>query len=61
MKRLTKSRYNKVLFGTAAGIAEYLEIDPVIIRLVWAILFFAFGLGIVSYLVASLIIPGVEE
>lgn len=61
MRRLTKSKYNKMLFGTAAGIAEYFDIDPTIVRLLWLILFFAFGLGVISYLGASLIIPKSEE
>lgn len=57
MKRLYKSNKNKMIFGTAAGIAEYLNVDPTIVRLLWLILFFAFGLGAISYLGASLIIP----
>lgn len=61
MKQLTKSKYNKIFFGTAGGIGEYFNIDPTWIRLLWLILFFAFGFGVIAYLGASLIIPNPNE
>lgn len=36
-KRLTRSRDDKMLCGVAAGIAEYLGMDPTIVRLAWVI------------------------
>jgi len=55
--RLYKSRKNKVIDGVCGGIGEYFGIDPVIIRLLWVALFFAYGSGIILYIIAMIIIP----
>ena len=47
---------NKMIAGVCAGLAEYLNIDPTIIRLIWALIGLS-GAGIVAYLVAAIIIP----
>ena len=58
MKRLYRSRKDKVIGGVCGGIAAYLEVDPVVVRLVWAILtVISMGMGILAYLVAWVIIP----
>lgn len=48
---------NKMIAGVCAGIAEYLNIDPTIVRLLWAAATLFAGTGIILYLVAWLIIP----
>lgn len=55
MKRLYKSN-NRMLCGVCAGLAEYLGIDPTIVRLIWAALGLT-GTGILLYIVAALIMP----
>lgn len=55
MKRLYKSS-NRMLCGVCAGIAEYLGIDPTIVRLVWAALALT-GSGILLYIIAALVMP----
>ncbi len=55
-KRLYKSENNKVLLGVCGGIGEYFNIDPVIVRLVWALLA-CNGTGILAYIIAACIIP----
>jgi phage shock protein PspC (stress-responsive transcriptional regulator) len=57
VKRLYRSRKEKVIAGVCGGIAEYFEVDPVLIRLFWAIWALIFGTGILSYLIAWIIIP----
>ena len=59
MKKLYKSRENKVLFGVIGGIGEYFDVDPVILRVVWVLLavFTAFIPGIIVYCFASFIMP----
>ena len=47
-----------MLLGVCGGIGEYLNVDSTIIRLLWAILVFWGGIGILAYLVAAVIIPG---
>ena len=56
MKRLYRSRTNKVIAGVCGGIGEYFDIDPVIIRLIW-ILFLFIGAGIIAYIIAWIVIP----
>ena len=56
-KRMYKSDTNKVIFGTCGGIAEYFNIDPIVIRVIFVVLFFTGLSGLLIYIVASLIIP----
>ena len=42
-KRLYKSRNNKMICGVCAGIADYFNIDPSIVRVLWAVLALAAG------------------
>lgn len=58
MKRLYRSKKNKIIAGICGGIGEYFGIDPVIVRLVWVIFsLVSFGLGFFAYLIAWMIIP----
>jgi len=59
-KRLYKSNTDKKIDGVCAGIAEYFQIDPTLIRLAWA-LFALCGAGILAYIVAAIIIPRKPE
>ncbi len=56
MKRITKS-YDRKLCGVCGGIAEYLNVDPTIIRLIWVLLVFCFGTGVLAYVIAAIIMP----
>ena len=57
-KRLYRSASDRMLLGVCGGIGEYLNVDSTIIRLLWALLVFWGGIGILAYLVAAVIIPG---
>jgi phage shock protein C len=57
IRRLYRSGNDRILGGVCGGIAEYLDVDPVIIRLLWVISIFAWGFGILAYLIAWIIIP----
>lgn len=59
MKRLIRSEDNKVLTGVCGGIAEYFSVDPTLVRVIFALitLFSGIFLGIIAYLVSTLIIP----
>lgn len=57
MKKLYKSRQNKVIAGVCGGLADYFEIDPTIIRLIAAILGLCALFGVVVYIVAALVMP----
>ena len=55
-RRLYRSSNNKMICGVCGGLGEYFNIDPTIIRLVWA-LFACSGTGFLVYLIAAIIIP----
>lgn len=56
MKKLHRSRTNKVVAGVAGGVAEYFDIDPVIVRLVFFGLLFS-GAFIFAYIAAWIFVP----
>ncbi len=56
-KRLYRSNKNRILAGICGGLGEYFNIDPVIVRLVWIVLGLVYGVGILAYLIAWLVIP----
>lgn len=56
MKKLIKSE-NRMICGVCAGIGEYLNIDPTIIRLLWVFLTLLGGCGLLVYIIAAIIIP----
>ena len=55
-KKLTKSRKDRKLCGVCGGIAEYLNVDPTVIRLLM-VLVACFGAGIIFYIIAAIIMP----
>ena len=57
MKKLYKSDVDRKLCGVCGGIAEYLGIDSMIVRLIWVVLVVFFGTGILAYIIAALVIP----
>ena len=56
-KRLYKSRNNKMICGVCAGIADYFNIDPSIVRVLRAVLALAAGTGILAYIACAIILP----
>ncbi len=55
-KKLYRSR-KKWIAGVCGGIAEYLNLDPTIIRVLWVILSLLYGIGVLAYIVAWIIVP----
>ena len=60
MKKLYKSKDNRIFAGIIGGIGEYLDIDPVALRVLWLVLLVFTGVlpGIIVYLLTCLIVPG---
>lgn len=58
-KRMHRSLVDSKVGGVCGGIAEYMDTDPTIVRLVWAIVTFFTGIvpGCIAYLAAWLIMP----
>lgn len=58
VKRLYRSKKDKVLGGVCGGIAQYLQVDVVVVRLIWAIFtLISMGVGVLAYILAWVIIP----
>jgi phage shock protein C len=56
IKRLYRSKKERMIAGVCGGLGEYLNVDPTIIRLVWVLLAFS-GAGIIAYIIAWIIVP----
>jgi len=56
-KRLYRSQTNKVLAGICGGFAEYLNLDPVVVRVLWIFLMLFGGSGILLYIISWFVIP----
>jgi phage shock protein C len=56
-RRLYKSRRNKIIDGVCGGVAEYFDVDPSIIRLIWVLVALMGGTGFIAYLIAMIIMP----
>jgi phage shock protein C len=56
-ERLYRSRSDRMIFGVAGGMARWLDVDPAVVRLVWALLIIAGGVGLLLYIVAAIVIP----
>ncbi len=57
VKHLYRSGKEKILGGVCGGVAEYLKVDPVIIRLLWVAGVLAWGFGVLLYIIMWIIVP----
>lgn len=55
-KKLSRSN-NKMIGGVCAGIADYLGLDPTIVRIAWILTVFFAGFGILLYLILWIVMP----
>src|SRR5260370_7441178 len=56
-KKLTRSRTDKKIAGVCGGIAEYLDMDPTLVRLIWVMMALFVGWGVLGYLIARIVLP----
>jgi len=56
-KRLVRSSTNQMIAGVAAGVADYLDLDPTIVRLAFVVLALLGGPGILLYIIMWIIMP----
>ncbi len=60
-KRLYRSNTDRMIAGVCGGMAEYIKLDPTMVRLLFALLsIFTAGGGLLFYIVAAVIIPEAE-
>ena len=55
-KKLYRSKRQRMICGVCGGVAEYFNIDPTLIRLIWALVGFTGG-GLLVYILAAIIMP----
>ena len=60
-KKLYRSRADKKIAGVCGGMADYLNIDVTIIRLICALLVVFTGVGLLAYIVCALVMPEEPE
>ncbi len=56
-KKLYRSKSDRMIAGVCGGAAKYLNLDPQIVRIVWALSVFAGGVGLVAYIAAWIVVP----
>ena len=56
-KRLYRSRSDRMIWGVCGGLAKYFDMDPTIVRIIFVLLIFANGLGILAYIIMTIIVP----
>ena len=56
VKRLYRSKKNRVIAGVCGGLGDYFDVDPTLIRLIWVLFMFT-GAGILAYIIAWIIMP----
>ena len=56
-KRLMRSQSDRMVAGVAAGLAEYFNIDPAIVRLLFVLMALGGGHGLIIYLIMAILMP----
>lgn len=57
MKKLYRSKENKMISGVCGGVAEYFGVDVTLVRILWVIFGLLGGPGVIAYILAAIIIP----
>jgi phage shock protein PspC (stress-responsive transcriptional regulator) len=57
VKKLFRLKNNRMIGGVCAGFAEYLNLDPVLVRVVWILLVIWGGVGILAYFAGLILMP----
>lgn len=64
---MTEKRYlyrdtqNQKIFGVAKGLADYFDLDVVLVRVIWVVLFLCAGTGLLAYLIMAIVIDPKEQ
>ena len=56
-KKLYRIRTGRTILGVCGGLANYFDIDPTIVRVVFALIGLFWGAGILAYFIMALVIP----
>jgi phage shock protein C len=56
-KRLMRSSTDKKIAGVCGGLAEYFDLDSMLVRILWLVLLFCAGTGFLAYLILWIVLP----
>ena len=56
-KRLYKSKFDRKILGVCGGVAEYFNIDPTLVRVLWVLATLFLGGGLIAYIIAAILMP----
>lgn len=56
-KRIYRPKDNRMIAGVCSGVARYFNIDPTVVRILWALLVLLGGTGLLAYLICWILIP----
>lgn len=57
VRRLYRARFNRVIGGVCYGMANYFNMDPTIVRLIWVLFTLLGGAGVLAYIICWIVIP----
>ncbi len=61
VKQLLRSRQSRWVAGVCGGVAEYFNVDPTVVRVLWVVSVFAGGLGLLAYAASWILVPENRE
>ena len=56
-KKLMRSSTDKKIAGVCAGLADYFDMDPTVIRVLWLLAVLCFGTGLFAYIILWIVLP----
>lgn len=56
-KRLMRTMGDKKIAGVCGGVAQFFGVDSTLVRFVWLVSFLAWGVGLLAYVVAWIVMP----
>lgn len=56
-KKLYRSRDERMIWGVCGGLAKYFDVDPTLVRVLWVLLLFLGGWGILAYIILAIVVP----
>ena len=56
-RRLYRCRHDQRISGVASGVAEYFDLDPTVVRVLWVLSIFLGGFGLLLYIAMAIIVP----
>lgn len=56
-KQLVRPQQGRILFGVCAGLGQYFNMDPTLVRILWVLLSLVAGSGLLLYVILAIIMP----